>query len=126
MAAEWVLWIRNGQFLNLTATRDLLRVRYFLEIQCPEILREKIKEEEVPEESFFVVDSKRWRAISKQQFQQGVESAREATLIQLSYVVPAKTSLYRILPVRLRLVSPSHLRQEKRRTYEVHGMVSLF
>lgn len=126
LAAEGIVLIRNLQVFNVAATRDLLRVRYFLEVECPEILREKQEITFSGGQSgfFFAMETAGIREISKEKFNSG--DGVGATLIEVVCETQADDTRHKVLPVRLKFESPSHLERAMRRVYEVHGIVQLF
>lgn len=118
LAAEGLVFIRKIHSHNLAATRDLLRARYFLKVECPAILRAQREAREFSEESFFAISSHGFLEISRQQFESG--DTAEATLVHLR--CPGRREQAPV-SVRLRFESPGHLPQIKRRAYEVHTAV---
>ncbi|PWU10871.1 MAG: hypothetical protein C5B47_01570 [Verrucomicrobia bacterium] len=116
LCAEGIFLIRKIQSQNLAATRALLRARYFLEVECREILRAKKKDRDFSEEFFFRIGPQGLLEISRHQFDFGDTS--DTTLVHLRCLGERERSAP--VSVRVRFESPGHLPQIKRRIYEVH------
>lgn len=132
MIAEGLLPMRNFHIFHLAATRDLLRIRYFLEIECPEIFQQKKKEAEEEasrvslQEAFFIVSQKGGvQEISQQEFDSGQLANEDTLFVRLNWNMNFHGSANSIfLPIRLRF--ERYLHQGKRRSYEIHTAVFLF
>lgn len=127
LVTEVFFWVRNFRIFNTAATRDLLCVRYFFEVECPEFLR--LKREMNPAHftestrMFFAMGSKGLQEISKQQFDLGKELGEGVTLIEVETQPDAEWR--DAVPIRVRFESPGHLRKGKRKIYEVHGIIAV-